>query len=146
MKSTFNIDGRTRIGELEKFVNELITANRKIVATVTFLVGHVSMNDPNNSYHKFCEEFTKDERAGISNSSETGVQVYIIPPALKAQISILKGLQPDNTAMMQNQGLLFGLIVSKSSGPKDLIHRHQSTIPFGKLFLFFHQKYHLSFQ
>jgi len=131
VKNVFNIDGRTRIAELDKFVKELISLNRKIVATTTFLVNNVQANDSTNSYTKFCEEFSKDERAGISNI-ENHVQVYIIPPALKAHISILKTLQPDNTAIMQNQGLLFGIIVSKTPGPSAIVNRHHPVVPYGK--------------
>lgn len=124
VKPTFNIDGRTRIKELDRFAQDVIASGRKIVAVCVFLVFHDGSAD--SSYNKFCDEFTRDSRAGISNVSD-GVQAYVIPPGLKDSVSILQGVKFHSH--LPNTGVLFGVIITKESGSSS--NASHSTLPFG---------------
>jgi hypothetical protein len=134
IKNSFLIEGRTRILELEKFLNEVILQGRKIIAP--FRLELTFSNDDNDNtntenssnYKKFCEEFTSDQRAGISNISNV-TQVYIVPPLLMHYISLLDNFAENNNSNdINNEGLkkdeninksfLYGIIVSKEAGPK----------------------------
>ncbi len=97
LSTIINIDGRTRIQELERFIQELMTVNRKVVATCVFLTNQTGVD---SSYHKFGEEFSRDQRVGISNNLTKTIQVYIIPSSLKDQISILR------TVKLKHVGIL----------------------------------------
>lgn len=134
VKNTFNIDGRTKIAELDKFVKDLLAANKKIVGTFALLISESCAD----SYKKFCDEFVKDQRAGISNVTDT-VQVYLIPPALKNAIHILQPLALENVSNLRGHGLLYGVIVGKAPGPTHITERNHAVVPFGKsnLALFF---------
>eukprot|EP01039_Chlorochromonas_danica_P002233 gene2233-2441_t len=125
VKPTFNIDGRTRIKELDRFIQEVIATGRKMVATCAFLVFHNGL--PDCSYNKFCDEFTRDQRAGISNVAES-VQLYVIPPALKDSVQILTSLKL--VSALPNTGVLYGLIVAKESGPAAIVNSLHASLPF----------------
>jgi hypothetical protein len=131
IKNAVNIDGRTKIPDLQRFIQEVLDLKKKIVSTVAFLVFDVNMLDKTNSYVRFCEEFTRDQRASISNVSEA-VQLYVIPPELKDSIQILKNVTLDVKDKAPNQGILYGLVVSKEAGPNNMVNRPHSILPFGK--------------
>lgn len=94
---------------LETFVNENMATGKRIVVPFTLFVEN--KDNGKSGYGKFCAEFVKDERAGLDNLLEN-VQVYILPPALKNRITILRGYQ-------EEQGnVLYGLAVFKEVGSK----------------------------
>eukprot|EP01038_Epipyxis_sp_PR26KG_P011825 gene11825-15825_t len=57
---SINIEGRTKIEDLEKFISEVIALGRKI--TAMFRLELIESNQP-SGYAKFCDEFTRDNRA-----------------------------------------------------------------------------------
>lgn len=124
VKNSFNIDGRTKIADLDKYIKESIAANRKILSTFTFVIN----KSCTESYRKLCDEFVKDQRAGISNVSDT-VQVYLIPPPLKSAIQLLQHL---SLANIGQANILYGVIVGKAPGPSQYTDRDHVILPYGK--------------
>ena len=128
IKGAVNIDGRTKIPELQRFIGEILDQKRKIVASVVFLAFDIH---PGDGYHKFCTEFTRDQRASISNVTDT-VQLYVIPPELKDAIPILRSVTLDLKDLPSNQGVLYGLIVAKEPGPSSFVNKPHAILGFGK--------------
>jgi hypothetical protein len=131
IKNAVNIDGRTKIPELQRFLTELLELKKKIVAVVVFLVFDVNPNDKENSYVKFCDEFKRDQRASISNVTD-GTQLYVIPPEIKDSIGILRSITLDARDNAMNQGVLYGIVVSKEPGPSNFVNKPHPILPFGK--------------
>lgn len=141
VKGLFNIDGRTKIVELERFLGEVLAHGKKTVAIAMFLVppdNAPAAISSSASYQKFVEEFTSAERAGLCNASST-VQVYLVPPALQLSISVLRDIRmdsfprnPSKPAEFQHQ-LLFAVIVSKELGPPQYTNRNYPPFLLGKL-------------
>lgn len=140
VKGLLNIDGRTKIAELERFLGEVLAHGKKTVAVAVFLVP--SDNAPaatssSTSYQKFVEEFTAAERAGLCNASPT-VQVYLIPPALQGAVSVIRDIrmdpfprQPSKPSEFQHQ-VLFAVIVSKEVAPPHFLSRTYPPMLLGK--------------
>jgi hypothetical protein len=117
------IEGRSRIEELEKFVNQVSAHNqiasdrKRILATFRMLVPlGVGETDASNAYQKYCDEMVTDRRAGICNINKD-VQIYIIPPALKDAITLLRSFQSS-----ENRGVLFGVAIVRAQGPDEYVH------------------------
>jgi hypothetical protein len=127
VKTTFNIDGRTRIAELDKFIGEVLARNSKYLGVFTLSVKEADLG----SYQKLCDELTKDNRAGISNVSDT-VQVYIIPPTLVTSIQILQDKELKHMEGMPKYGLLYGVAITKEAGPVSFTSRNYPVLPYGK--------------
>jgi hypothetical protein len=116
VKNTINIDGRTRIAELERFLNEVVSYGRKIVITFQFYISR-SSGDSRSSYRKLCDEYARDSRAGLSNVSDV-TQVYLVPPAMKHHLSILSNVDVDDGG----RDKFFGIVVSKEVGPSNYVY------------------------
>ncbi len=112
LRSTISIEGRTRVAELERFVQQIVSAGRKSVVPFRFYT-HKNLGS-SSGYQKFCEEFVRDGRAGVSNIADQ-VQVYILPPALKDSITVLQNYN----IIKDVDRALYGLIITKESGPTE---------------------------
>lgn len=123
IRSVISIDGRMRVAEADRFINENI--GRKLVAPFRI---YTSKNLPANSgYYKFCEEFTRDQRIAIFNATKDQVWVYVLPPALKDSISFLKGFHIEKGS----ERCLYGIIICRESAPlnaPDLSARHMEVV------------------
>lgn len=109
LRPQFDVEGRTKIEELEKYIKDVIQQRKKIIATCILVIDAANAG-PGSGYEKFCEEFAKDRRVGISNITKTGsVNFYTIPPVLKKDISILSSF-PDEDATTT---VLYGVIIAK---------------------------------
>jgi hypothetical protein len=115
IKSNISIDGRTRIAELERFANEVVSFGRKILITFFFYVS--KKQGSSESFRKLCDEYTRDGRAGISNVSDV-TQVYIVPPQLKQHISVLSNVDVDDGG----RDKFYGIIVTKEVGPSEYVY------------------------
>ncbi len=115
IKDSYTIEGRTKILELERFLTEVLAFGRKLVLTFRFYASHSPAAD--SPYRKLCDEFTRDKRAGVSNISDQ-IQVYVVPPELKNELSLLRHLEcgPDDNRS------LFGIVVSREQGPAEFVH------------------------
>jgi len=111
VRPKFDIEGRTKIEELDKYIKDVLQQGKKAVAVCVLLV-EASQAGPGSGYVKFCEEFCKDRRAGTSNITKTGsVSFYTIPPQLKKFISVLSSA-PDRSEG-DNEAVLYGVIIAK---------------------------------
>ena len=109
LRPQFDVEGRTKIEELEKYIKDVIQQRKKIIATCVLVIEAANAG-PGSGYQKFCDEFVKDRRAGISNITKTGsVNFYTIPPTLKKDISLLSSF-PDEDA---STSILYGVIIAK---------------------------------
>lgn len=115
LKPSVSIEGRTRISDLERFIIETAARGRKIIATCRIFIGK-NVSSPDSGFRRFCDEFTQDRRAGISNIREN-VQFYVIPPLLKGSLTILRGLEGNDLTHT-----LYGIIVSRDPGPSEYIN------------------------
>ena len=140
IKSDFNIDGRTRIAEVERFTQELKQSNRRILGTAVFLASDANSlassgkGDASGSYRRFCDEFTKDERAGMCTVSEN-VQVYLVPPSFKKSISLLKGLNLIGEQKLSSMGVgvIWAIVTAREKGPDNFTNDNvNKSFPFGK--------------
>jgi SPOC domain len=113
LKPTLTVEGRTRIADLERFINETSARGKKIIATCQVFV---RATGPDSAYAKFCEEFTTDRRSGISNISES-VAFYVVPPLLKDCITVLRSINCSDV-----EHTLYGVIVTKDEGPDEYVH------------------------
>lgn len=127
VKSMFNIDGRSRIAETERFVNEVLALNKKTVAIVVFLVVDPSPEAGNN-YLKLCDEFGKAEKVGMCNISDA-VQLYLVPPRLHHTMSVLKDVKMDSFGTLDRYFL--GIVVSKENAPAQYVNRVYAMLPLG---------------
>jgi hypothetical protein len=111
VRPKFDIEGRTKIEELDKYIKDVLQQGKKAVAVCVLLV-EASRAGPGSGYVKFCEEFCKDRRAGTSNITKTGsVSFYTVPPQLKKFISILSSA-PDRSEG-DSESVLYGVIIAK---------------------------------
>lgn len=139
VKGLLNIDGRTKIAELERFLGEVLAHGKKTVAVAVFLVptdNAPAATSSSTSYQKFVEEFTAAERAGLCNASPA-VQVYLIPPALQAAVSVIRDIRMDSFPRQPNKPdfqhqVLFAVIVSKEVGPTQFTNRTYPPLLLGK--------------
>ena len=111
IKSLISIDGRVRIAEAERFVNESLKSGRKLVVPFRIYTTKNKNSPSYAGYQKFVDEFTRDERSGLCNVIPNQVSVYIFPPALKDSISFLKGFHIDKDISRA----LYGIIVCRES-------------------------------
>lgn len=134
----FNIDGRTRIGELERFLNEVIARGKKIVSIV-----YLSFNNSDiaskNTYDTFCSEFTHNEKSGMCNINDR-VQLHLVPPSLKNRITFLNqsshrfndgsdsDSDDDDDVSRGYNKVLYGIIVSKEVGPYIYVNADENDI------------------
>lgn len=139
LKASINVDFRTRIAEVERFISEVLAQGKKTVAIVLFVVPSAHAAASSSSYRKFCEEFTTAQRVGMSNVSDV-LQLYLVPPALQSSISILRDVRLDAfprqsiaPTEFQHQ-ILFGIVVSKENGPSQFVTRHYPPLPLGTSF------------
>ena len=70
-----------------------------------------------DAYHKFCKNFTADERYGFIKGINKDVQTYIAPPGMKNSLSILRGMATAPGAV------LYGVVITKEEGPQELQRR-----------------------
>lgn len=109
LRPQFDIEGRTKIEELEKYIKDVIQQGKKVVSSCVLIVDP-SHSGQDSGYHKFCEEFVKDRRAGISNITKTAsVCVYTIPPLLKKNLTILSTFPDEDPSI----SVLYGVIIAK---------------------------------
>jgi hypothetical protein len=116
--SNLTIDGRTRILDLEKFINELLPLGKKLVLPFKLIVDRLQHSNV-SACQRFCDEFSRDQRAGMCNVTASSSQVYIVPAALKSTVSLLNVFQheADGSSLV-----LYAIIVSKeASGPASLV-------------------------
>lgn len=113
------IEGRTRIAELERYINELLTLKRKIVVPIRFFCSH----SHDVGFRAFVDEFTRDGRAGLCKPM-SGVEVYIVPMALQHSVSALRGVAVPVAA----DRALLGFIISKEEGPVEYTQKAGSPV------------------
>jgi hypothetical protein len=137
LKADFNIDGRTKIPEVERFTQELLQSGRRILGTAVFVANDSSSSGGpavTSGYRRFCDEFTKDQRAGMCTVSDI-VQVYLVPPTFKSSISLLKTLTLSGESKLSSMGLgvIWGIVTSREKGSDAFIgDAMNKVIPFGK--------------
>lgn len=140
MKATCNIDGRVKLEEFKRIINKLQTilndarvsnnSHKKLLSVFKMKVSgtDVTGSDASSSYERFCAEFMRDERVGLSNQ-DNGAQLYVIPPALSTCLPLFEILKETETSKFKEQ-FLYGVITSKEPGPDKYVNAP------GKLIIF----------
>ena len=107
LKDTLLIEGRVKIVDMNKFLNEVITLKKK--SLIKFKL--TATDESRYLLDKFCEEYEKDSRAGVCNIGEGGT-VYIIPPSFQKLVSCL-------TKDKIGKSSVFAVLVIKSINPSN---------------------------
>jgi hypothetical protein len=117
-----NVDGRVKIDQVEKFLNDLLQkTSRKLIVSFRMFA---SRDQPADSpYHAFCREFTDNQRAGMCNISKE-VQLYIIPPALKRSLSLLHNAEEYSDTGRS----LYAIVVSREFGPERFVKQSSTVV------------------
>eukprot|EP01031_Cornospumella_fuschlensis_P028529 gene28529-34439_t len=123
-----SVDGRTRIQELERFLQEVFAQRKKVVATGVFMVADGAGTDAKDSPLARLEvELESGGRAGMCNCG-VGVTMYLIPPPLKQHIQILRALPlPEGST---GHSFMYIVIVVKELGSGAMVGGNQSALPY----------------
>lgn len=118
-----NIEGRTKIHDLEKFLLEVKAQSRKVA--VPFRIYAAKNLQSSSGFHRFVEEFSRDRRAGVCNSAGLqGVQLYIVPPSLQSALSMLR----EFNFPTDKERALYGIAITKEVGPPHLTNAAVQTV------------------
>lgn len=120
LKPSFNIDGRVKPIEVEKFIGEVKASSKRQYAVFRLQVD-VNSAETASSYTRFCDEYVKAVRLGVCPvaGSSKDVQVYIVPPGLKKTMSVLSAVEDGGF------GCLYAMVTFKNNGPDRMVKASQ---------------------
>jgi len=112
LKDPLVITGRSRIAEVETFILQIQEKGRKMV--IPFVLFTHKGQAASSVYGKLCDEFTQNNRVGFCQMAPD-LQAYLVPPALKRHLSLLK----EYTVPSGSEGAgreLYGVLVAREAG------------------------------